>query len=177
MNNMRRGFTMIELIFVIVIIGILAAVAIPKLAATRDDAKVAQLVANLRTFTEDVKNYYQANGDDATANPSGAWGTAPWDVVSDVLDKATAATRTTGTANTAFNIGNIAGDRCFTVTEKSQNVTLNGNIVPQKYIEIKDGPDNTKSVCVLALQLADKKGLHKKGQIDKVVFAGQSVAF
>jgi len=34
----RLGFTMIELIMVIVIIGILAAVAIPKLAMTRDDA-------------------------------------------------------------------------------------------------------------------------------------------
>lgn len=38
---MRKAFTMIELIFVIVILGILAAVAIPKFVNVTDDAKIA----------------------------------------------------------------------------------------------------------------------------------------
>lgn len=38
----KKAFTMIELVFVIVVLGILAAIAIPKMSATRDDAHITK---------------------------------------------------------------------------------------------------------------------------------------
>ena len=67
-NNpqMRKGFTMIELIFVIVIIGILAAVAVPRLAATRDDAKVAACSQDVGILLQDLSTYYTSQGSFST---------------------------------------------------------------------------------------------------------------
>ena len=50
MKNSKSAFTMIELVFVIVVLGILAAVAIPKMAATRDDAQIAKGRADIASI-------------------------------------------------------------------------------------------------------------------------------
>ncbi|MCI7501935.1 MAG: prepilin-type N-terminal cleavage/methylation domain-containing protein [Campylobacter sp.] len=71
---MKKGFTMIELIFVIVILGILASVAIPRLAATREDAEISAAVANLRTLVSDATAYYVAKGSfNTNGNTAAKW--------------------------------------------------------------------------------------------------------
>lgn len=59
---MKKAFTMIELIFIIVILGILAAIAIPKLAATRDDAELSKAATNLSTAVQDLAAFYTSQG-------------------------------------------------------------------------------------------------------------------
>ncbi len=51
---MKKAFTMVELVFVIVVIGILAGIAIPKFAATRDDAIISRALAAVASMRSAV---------------------------------------------------------------------------------------------------------------------------
>ncbi|EAI5946280.1 hypothetical protein B7M57_08725 [Campylobacter fetus] len=53
---------MIELVFVIVILGILAGIAIPRLAATRDDASATKAAMEIKDVITQVAAYYTING-------------------------------------------------------------------------------------------------------------------
>ena len=54
MKTSKNAFTMIELVFVIVILGILAAVAIPRFAATRTDAEISKGRADISSIRSGI---------------------------------------------------------------------------------------------------------------------------
>ena len=57
---MRTAFTMIEMIFVMVIIGILASIALPKFAATRTDAQITKARADISSIRSAIMTERQS---------------------------------------------------------------------------------------------------------------------
>jgi len=149
----RAGFTMIELIFVIVILGILAAVAVPKLSATRTDAQASKMSSNLATIVSEAGSYWTANG---------SWPTNWTDVTNVPLYTAaggnTASTVITATAyiNALASATAVAADGCFSLA-----TTTDGNI------SVTALSAGTNPVCAaaqaaaLASKIADAAGTAK----------------
>jgi len=61
MYSNKKCFTLIELLIVVVIIGILAAIAIPKFASTKDKAYVAAMKSDLRNLATYEEQYAADN--------------------------------------------------------------------------------------------------------------------
>ncbi len=71
--NRQRGFTIIELAIVVVIIGVLTAVAIPMFMGHMKHAKASEAMLQLNKMAIDAKTYYFAN----SKYPQGTAGVLP----------------------------------------------------------------------------------------------------
>ncbi|MDY5384354.1 MAG: type II secretion system protein [Campylobacter sp.] len=138
---MKKGFTMIELIFVIVILGILASVAIPRLAATREDAEISAAVANLRTLVNDATAYYTVKGT-FNAGTNGNSSTIKWNEITNVPLK-NGANNNNGVI-TSDGILVIGGQDCIKVALRDRTTT-GTTTTPAHIVFSREGAPN--GVC------------------------------
>ena len=154
----KKAFTMVELIFVIVIIGILASVAIPKLAITRDDAKISKTVFNLRILLYDAFSFY-------TSQSEAVWKVSKWMDITDTLDSVQGARLAHNTPVKLYGEDNVI---CFTITP---NTDVNGTVLT---IISNNSSD---VICSKSQQLAKKVGILNNLSESTFKLGGQSILF
>src|SRR6266404_8264170 len=62
-RSVRRGFTLIEILIVVIILGILAAIVIPQFSSASSDAKKASLRSTVQTLRSQIALYKLQHGD------------------------------------------------------------------------------------------------------------------
>ncbi len=67
----QSGFTLVELLIVVIILAVLASVAIPQFSSSTDDAKSAALDSTLAEMRNAVELYYHQHGEYPSVNAAG----------------------------------------------------------------------------------------------------------
>ncbi|WP_283164857.1 pilin [Marinobacter sp. M3C] len=137
MKKVQQGFTLIELMIVVAIIGILAAIAIPAYQDYTIRAKVSEVLVIASAARISVAEYYISTGDmPASTNQAGINDNADQ---SDYVSGITFATSSAG-AQLTYTLENLGGDADTTTfiyqvvgSANGVNVTCTGGTLPGKY--------------------------------------------
>jgi len=66
----KRGFTLVEILIVVVILGILAAIVVPQFTQASTEAKYNSLCSNLQSIRSQIELYKVQHNDDAPTDPN-----------------------------------------------------------------------------------------------------------
>ncbi|MEO6436296.1 MAG: type II secretion system protein [Tepidisphaeraceae bacterium] len=109
MTTVRRtrkgGFTLVEILIVVIILGILAAIVIPQFTSASQDARKNSLTSQLQTLRSQIELYKLQHLDQLPAGLNGAVGTTTPATAWNQLINKTNAAGTVGTDSTLFAFG------------------------------------------------------------------------
>ena len=151
----RSGFSMIELVFVIVILGVLAAVAVPRFVTTRTDAQVAMARSDIASVMKAIPaRIFAENIDPTQSTPAGfsSWG--EWMIDTGGLDRGRWKVGGNGAANSngIQPLGNVTSGGTNTVGGCGQVIwidTTTGNLTfnPHNIPASATGGNNGGTFC------------------------------
>ncbi len=73
MQRKNKGFTLVEILIVVIILGILAAIVIPQFTEASNDARVSALMSDLQTVRSQIELYKVQHKDNYPGTVSGTW--------------------------------------------------------------------------------------------------------
>ncbi len=73
-NRIRKGFTLVEILIVVVILGILAAIVVPQFTNATQDAQAGNLKAQLKSLQNQVELFNARNNGSYPDFATDAWG-------------------------------------------------------------------------------------------------------
>jgi len=86
-HQVKRAFTLVEILIVVVILGILAAIVIPQFTSASQQAEAASVASQLQTLRSQVELYQVQHGGDYPTTKEGAKGDLAWDKLTKATDK------------------------------------------------------------------------------------------